>query len=79
MRTKALTDILKTEKDPETRKVAVYALEDSDMKDEAVTTLIHVIKNDKNIEVRKAAIRVLGEIGTPKAREALMEVITSYE
>ena len=36
-------------------------------------------KNDTHVDVRKSAVRILGEIGTPEARDALMEVLKMNE
>ena len=52
----------------------VHTLEDAESK-QAVPLLVYVVKNDQDMDVRKAAIRVLGEIGTPEARSALMEIL----
>ena len=69
-----LKKILFEENDAELRKVAVYALQDMDS-EKTVAILLQVARNDVDLEVRKAAIRVLGEIGTPEARAALMEIL----
>jgi len=43
--------------------------------DEAVPILIDVAKTDPDVEVRTAAVSALGEIKTPKARQALIELL----
>ena len=59
-------------------KPIVYHLEDTDQ-DASVPILIEIIKDDPSMDVRKAAIRTLGEIGTPEARNALMEILNINE
>lgn len=61
-------------KSPGVKKAAVYVVED--IEDEAaVPILLDIAMNDKDVRLRADAISALGEIGTPKAREALMKVI----
>jgi len=43
--------------------------------DEAVSILVDTAKTDPEVEVRTAAVSALGEIGTPKARQALLELL----
>jgi HEAT repeat protein len=67
--------VLKTEIDPETRMRLVYALEDAADEDAAVEILIDVAKNDPSRRVQRAAVHVLGEIGTEEAQNALLELM----
>jgi HEAT repeat protein len=52
----------------------VEALGDTE-NDAAVPVLLKAAKNDKSLKVRASAVEALGNIGTPKAREALMELL----
>jgi HEAT repeat protein len=36
---------------------------------------MEVAQNEKDLKVRRAAVSALGEIKTPKARDALMKII----
>jgi HEAT repeat protein len=66
--------VLKDEKDPETRRMAVFALGETES-DEAVAVLLEIVKTDKDTKVATAAVTALGEIGTPKAKAALVEIL----
>jgi HEAT repeat protein len=55
--------------------VWAFARADSD---EAVEILADVAKNDPAVKVRKAAIQVLGEIRTPAAQKALLEILEAH-
>ena len=66
--------MLKTEKEPDVRRMLVYSLGETES-DEAVPILLDVALNDTNNRIRAAAVSALGEIGTPKAREALLKVL----
>jgi HEAT repeat protein len=56
------------------RRIAVHALGET-KSDEAVAVLLDVAKNDKDLRLRTAAVQALGEIGTPKAKAALIELL----
>jgi len=71
---KVLGEMLKIEKEPDLRRSLVYSLGETGS-DDAVSILLDVALNDSNNRVRAAAVSALGEIGTPKAREALMKVL----
>jgi HEAT repeat protein len=43
--------------------------------DEAVPILLDVAKTDPDVEVRTAAVLALGDIKTPKARQALLDLL----
>jgi HEAT repeat protein len=43
--------------------------------DESVAILEKVARNDKNREVRRAAVQALGAIGSPKAKQALRTLL----
>lgn len=73
---KALTEILKTEKDLDMRISAVYVLGDSGS-DAAVPVLLETAKGDSSVKVRTAAVNALGNIGSPKAKEALKQILES--
>jgi HEAT repeat protein len=71
---KILGKLLKEEKDSELRRIIVRVMGDT-KSDDAVPFLLDAAKKDKNIRVRTAAVSALGEINTPKARAALMEIL----
>ncbi len=69
-----LGQILDLEKDPEMRRLIVRTLGETES-DEAVPFLLKVGLEDKDKKVRMEVISALEEIGTSKAREALMKII----
>jgi len=69
-----IAQILKHEKDAELRKIAAHSLAQSNS-DVAVEALFYAAEQDDNVEVRKSAVMALGEIGTPKAQEALVKIL----
>jgi HEAT repeat protein len=69
----ALTEILKTETDPELKQQALISLGET-KSDEAVPALLEIAKG-KDPRLARAAVAALGEIGTPKAKAALLEII----
>jgi len=71
---KALGRLFKEEKDPEWREKMVDALGGSES-DDAVPLLLDAAKTDPEVQVRTAAVSALGEIKTPKARQALMDLL----
>jgi HEAT repeat protein len=71
---KVLGEMLKTEKEPDVRRMLIYSLGETGS-DDAVPILLEVALNDSNNRIRATAVSALGEIGTPKAREALMKVL----
>jgi HEAT repeat protein len=66
------------EKDPEIRDHAVFAIAEAD-NDLGLPALIQIAKTHKDISVRKKAIYWLGESEDPRAREALMEIISTLQ
>jgi HEAT repeat protein len=73
---KALIQILKTEKDPELRRVAIRTLGETE-NDEVIPVLLEAAQKDEDSRNRKEAVLALGEIGTAKAKEALQKIIDS--
>jgi HEAT repeat protein len=71
---KVLGEMLKTEKEPDVKRMLVYSLGETES-DEAVPILLDLAMNDKDNRVRAAAVSALGEIGSPKARDALLKVL----
>ena len=71
---KALTEVLKTEKDNDLRVSTVNMLGDT-QSDAAVPILLDTAKNDSSLKVRTSAVNALGSIGTPKAKEALKQIL----
>jgi HEAT repeat protein len=69
----SLSKILKEEKEEEYRVVALYAL--GEVGDAAVPILLHTATNDPSTRIRTAAVQMLGEIGTPAAKDALMKIL----
>ena len=69
---------LKTETNADLRQAAVWALAEHET-DEAVKILLWVVKNDKSVKVRTTAVHALGEIGTPAAQQALLDVLGGDE
>ena len=69
-----MSDLLKTETDPDLRKTVVYQLGNIESK-EAVALLVKVVNEDKSLEVRKAAVSALGNIDSPEAQEALLKIL----
>ena len=43
--------------------------------DDAVPALLDAARNDADVRVRTAAVSALGELKTPKAREALLQIL----
>jgi len=58
----ALGQVLKTERDPDIRESVVWVLAD-------------VAAHDRSLRVRRAAVQALGDIGSPKARKALEDLL----
>ena len=48
-------------------------------RDEAVPVLLNIAKTDSDTRARMAAVQALGQIGTPKAKEALLQIIGKEE
>ena len=69
-----IKNILRTEVDPDLRAEVIWALEDADDEAEAVKILVDAAKNDPSLKVRRAALRVLGEIDNDEANKALLEI-----
>jgi HEAT repeat protein len=67
--------VLKSEVDPDIRAQVIYTLEDAGDEDEVVKMLIDVAENDPSRKVRRAAVHVLGEIGTEEAQQALLRIL----
>ncbi len=44
-----------------------------------MTVLVEVVRNDADVRVRKAAVAALGQIGTPRAQEALLEILRNQD
>ncbi|TFG57750.1 MAG: HEAT repeat domain-containing protein, partial [Candidatus Aminicenantes bacterium] len=70
---KVLAEILKTETDRELKEHALYAIGQT-KSDEAVAILLEIAKG-KDARLARAAVSALGEIGTPKAKAALLEIL----
>jgi HEAT repeat protein len=68
-----LGEILKSESDPEMRTAAVVGLGNSNS-DEAIPALFDAAKNDSDQCVRVHAVAALQRIGTPKAKEAMVQI-----
>lgn len=71
---KVVADMLNTESDLDTRRMAVRVLGGSES-DEAVPVLLKIAKDDSNLATRKEAVRALGRIGTPKAQDAIVQLL----
>ena len=56
----------------------MHALGDAG-KDEVVPILLNTAKKDSSTRVRTAAVQVLGDIGTPAAKDALMKILDDKE
>ena len=69
----SLSKILKEEKEEEFRVVALYAL--GEVGDAAVPILLHTATNDPSTRIRTTAVQMLGNIGTPAAKDALMKIL----
>jgi HEAT repeat protein len=69
-----LAEILNQEKDVDQRRMVIRMLGDSES-DEAVPILEKVALEDENRRIRTEAVAALGEIGTIRAREALIRVL----
>ena len=72
-----LTQIWKEETDPEMKRMLVMTLGQT-KSDEAVPTLLEAAR-DKDRRTATAAVMALGQIGTPKAKAALLEIIEKRE
>jgi len=73
-----LRNVAYSDSDTEVQKQALYAL--SDMEGEqGLTEVIRIAKNHPNPEVRKQAIYLLGDSEDPRARQAIVEIVTSIK
>ncbi len=72
-----LVQVLKSETDADLRRIVIMALGQT-KSDEAVPVLLEAAR-DKDSRLATAAVMALGEIGTPKAKAALMEIIEKKE
>jgi HEAT repeat protein len=70
----ALGEMMKTEKDPDQRRVIVWALSDIET-DDSVAILARIAKSDEDREVRRQAVAALGSIGTPASKKALRALL----
>ena len=68
-----LIEVLKTETDPELKQQAIMGLGES-KSDEAVPVLLGITKG-QDVKLARVAVMALGEIGTPKAKAALVEIL----
>jgi HEAT repeat protein len=68
-----LVQVLKTEADPELKQHVIFSLGQT-KSDEAVPVLLEIAKG-KDGKLARAAVMALGEIGTPKAKAALLDVL----
>ena len=73
-----LMSVSEQDPDPEIRDHAVFAIAEAD-DSLGLPMLIQIAKTHKNISVRKKAIFWLGESEDPRAREALMEIISASQ
>jgi HEAT repeat protein len=73
-----LVGILKSENDSEMRRAAVVGL-GSSRSDQAVPALVEAVRNDSDHRVRTLAVQALEIIGTPRAREAIVEIAGGKE
>jgi len=74
----ALGEMLKSEKDPEQRRLIVRSLADIET-DESVEILTRVARTDSEHSVRREAVSALGAIDTPAARKALRGLLVDGE
>jgi HEAT repeat protein len=72
-----LVQILKSETDSDLKRMVIMTLGQT-KSDEAVPVLLEAAR-DKDSRTATAAVMALGQIGTPKARAALMEIIEKKE
>ncbi|MDP2955430.1 MAG: HEAT repeat domain-containing protein, partial [Longimicrobiales bacterium] len=70
---KVLAEILRTETDRELKEQAIFSLGQT-KSDDAVAILLEIAKG-KDARLAHAAVSALGEIGTPKAKAALLEIL----
>jgi HEAT repeat protein len=70
----ALGKVLEEEKDEELRIVVLHSIASAG-EDQAVPILFNVAMNDPSIRIRSTAVQMLGEIGTPAAKDALMKIL----
>jgi HEAT repeat protein len=71
----ALPSVLQEEQHPDLRRTAIYAL--GNIGDDRVVPLLQEVaeREGESTRVRTAAVQVLGNIGTPKAQEALLRIL----
>lgn len=74
---KLLTGLLKDETDTDMQHMIIISLGET-KSDEAVDVLLGLAKG-KDRKLASAAVMALGEIGTPKAKAALLEIINKSE
>lgn len=70
-----LISVAYNDPDEEIEKQAVYALADMDQND-GILDLIKIAKTHHNPEIRKQAIYMLGDSGDPRARDALIQLVS---
>jgi HEAT repeat protein len=70
-----LSKIIKEEKDSELKVAAIYVLGNL-RSDEAVSVLLDIAMNDSNKKARTSAVSALSNIGTPKAQDALVQILS---
>jgi len=70
-----LSKIIKEEKESELKVAAIYVLGNL-RSDEAVSVLLDIAMNDSNKKARTSAVSALSNIGTPKAQDALVQILS---
>ena len=69
-----LSQFLEGETEARLRLQAARELGDT-KQNSAVPILLELARGDSNSEVRKMAVRAIGNLGTPEARQALAELL----